>query len=182
MIEFKSLKEAIAYHTNCVVCQAKLSMNDRDLADRFSTNDDELIFYISPNLRDTITISKETDQITHIYEGWLGSRFIHGLSFHCEECCQFAYNFQIHMDLGLKKITGIFLNSESISIEDGKDLHEIKNIYSTKKTEYSYFPNELGDPMQTSGYKGSIEFPLIPLNLIKPMETVARIRKLIIYT
>jgi len=192
MIQFKTFLEAISYHTNCVICQEKLSINDRDLVDydtKLSINDrvckpEKISFYISQRNDDIVSLDTNTDEISFVAPEYSASHgvFIHGLTLHCEDCCQFAYNIQIHMDLGQKKLIEIFLNSESISVEDGRDLHEIKNIYAMKKTEYNYFPNELAEPQQESKYKGRIIFPLIPLNLINPMETVNRIRNLIIYT
>jgi len=98
--------------------------------------------------------------------------FMHALNLNCQKCCQFAYTVQLHVDLGKKLFMGAYLNSESISLELDGAVHEIKNIYATKKTIYSRFPGSLQ----------SMEIPLIDLDLKNPQEAIARIKKLIIFS
>lgn len=101
-------------------------------------------------------------------------KFMHGLSMECMSCCQFSYNIQLHMDIIKRKIVGIFLNSENISIEDHGMIHEIKNIYATDETFYACFPKD--------GTDKRIILPLIPLDLKYPQNTINRIKSLLIFS
>src|SRR5512143_1133694 len=49
---------------------------------------------------------------------------IFGVSASCTKCSQYGFVLQIHLDFKEWMATGIFLNSESISIEEGDTLHE----------------------------------------------------------
>lgn len=101
-----------------------------------------------------------------------GGFFMHALRINCQSCCQFSYALQVHVDLSSKKLAGVFLNSESITVEDGGVAYEIKNIYSTNITEYHYF-SALGSSSKP------ITLPLVELDVYKPMDTINRIRKLL---
>jgi hypothetical protein len=182
MKQFKSFLEAASYHPNCIFCQKTLTIVGRDLVDTDDHDDNSISFYLSSLVNDIITFNKYTEKVSHISPEYNTGHgvFIHGLTFHCDACCQFAYNIQIHIDTELLKLIGIYLNSESLSIEDGADLHEIKNIYSFNRTEYSYFRGILAADADVPD-QNSINLPLVPLNLNNPIETVNRIRNLIIF-
>lgn len=101
-----------------------------------------------------------------------------GISMTCPKCHQFSYVIQLQIDMTLNVVTGIYLNSELISVEESDAVHEIRNIYTTNMTEYVYLPAE-GKINWNKDKK--ITIPLIPLNLKEPMETISRIKKLIIF-
>lgn len=198
MIQFHSFKAALNHQPNCPLCAKPTHINDRDLAyDWESEGCDRkarFAFFINKSEDDTITIDPETDEVdlvlrqrmpdtlydytkqtyyapaTPIYNGTL----IHGLTIDCKNCCQYSYTLQIHFNLTEKRLAKIVLNSENISIEDGSMVHEIKNLYSMNKTEYSSFSKE-GDSHKSA-------LPLLPLDLDNPQDTIARIRKLLVFS
>jgi len=199
--KFNSFKEAIGYRYTCPLCTSNLYINDRDLA-RDLINDhghessgdtSKISFFISLIEKDTISIDLETDEVQIIFNDrmsktiWTGpgtpkiqappiynGRFMHGLTIDCKNCCQYSFTLQIHFNLLNKVLSGIYLNSETISIEDGNIVHEIKNSYAAQVTYYSYFMKD--------GDSKKLPLPLIPLNLLDPKETVARIRNLLIFS
>ncbi len=106
----------------------------------------------------------------------------------CTQCCQYGYVLQVYIDWKEWGVVGIYLNSESISIEEGSTLHEIKNIYATEKTEYDKFTKmEIDEEnLKMSGYMGrrnsTITFPLMPLDVKNPQALLNRIKTLIIFS
>lgn len=198
MQEFYSFKEALAYHTHCYVCKSKLEINERDLVmeyDRYGTQ--RLSFSLSPGSDDILFINMANNhvelvltyqpQIVYSSGGQLSGhsptgpsiniyngKFIHGLDLGCNNCCQFSYTLQIHIDLSEQKLIVIILNSETISIEDNDMVHEIRNVYPLNQTVYDYFSKDGGE--------NKCVLPLVPLDLNNPKETVTRIRKLLIFS
>lgn len=198
-LKFHSFKEAGNYRTTCPLCNNPLHINDRDLATdyghEFRGGKPRISFFVNQREDDTITIDPETDEVELILSNRLpeelltdlspaaqkimappvyNGRFMHGLTIDCKSCCQYAFTLQIHFNLTDKSLFGTYLNSESISIEEGEMVHEIKNSYATQITYYSYFDKE-GDSKRLS-------LPLIPLDLSDPKETVARISNLLIFS
>jgi hypothetical protein len=110
---------------------------------------------------------------------------IFGVSASCTKCSMYSYVLQIHLDFKDWMAKYIFLNSESISIEEGETLHEIRNVYGTEKTEYDRFTKvEVDDgTVKMSGYSGrrnsTITFPLMPLDPKNPKALLNRIKTLI---
>jgi len=178
MKQFKTFLEAIEYHPKCVLCDYKMDINDRDLATdmgyEFRENKQKISFFVFSNRDDTVTIDPETNEVDFSLKNIAGGTFYHGLTIDCKSCCQFSYTIQVKIDLKNQILMGTFLNSETISVEDSDIVHEIKNIYATEKTEYAYFSQSGGSKKAT--------FPLIPLNLMAPQETISRIRKLLIFS
>lgn len=202
MKQFKSLLEAIFFHTLCPLCQKKMEINDRDLAVEYGYDEGcdsarRLSFYLNQREDDIVTV----DIVSGLVEIQLRERtppmpnaaqlaglaplpqsiiqvisgkFIHGLTVDCKSCCQYSYTIQIHFDLTNKNVSGVFLNSESVSIEEGDMVHEIKNVYAVEQTEYACFPRD--------GSSKRSCIPLIPLDMNHPKETVSRIRKLLIFS
>lgn len=199
MKQFSTFLQAIKYQSHCVLCKGLMSISNRDQAldykHRFWGEKELVSFYLAANTDDIITIDPDTEEIelfisnsdikgvTGLYTPRFSSKknytikdgtFIHGLEIACRSCCQFSYTLQIWINLNLKKLGAIFLNSESLTLEDNKTVHEIKNLYSIDRTEYTYFPND--------GKSKKITFPLISLNLLNPRETLSRLKKLLIFS
>jgi len=103
-------------------------------------------------------------------------------------CSKYGFTLQVHLRLDEGKVIGIYLNSESISIEEEDILHEIKNNYSTEKTEYDRFSRVEIDnnTVKASGWagrrNGTILFPLMPLDLREPDKLLQRVKNLVIYS
>lgn len=193
MIQFLSFKRAINYRQECPLCQCQMDINDRDLATDYEGKE-RLTFFLNRNEDDTIAINSETDEVelifskrmpdklydytkqsyyapvTPIYNGTL----IQALTIDCKHCCQYSYTLQIYFNLTEKKLAKTILNSESLTVEDGSMVHEIKNVYSMERTEYCCFSKE-GDSKKSA-------IPLIPIDLDNPKETIFRIRKLLIFS
>jgi hypothetical protein len=200
MKQFHSFKSALEYQERCPLCQGFTHINDRDLAADigydYRGEGQRVTFYVNRREDDTITINPATDEVelilanrmpdkiydatTHsittaqpslpIYNG----KLLHALTIDCKNCCQYSYTLQLHFDLAEERLTGIFLNSETLSIENDAIVHEIKNVYSAEETRYTYFLKD--------GVEKSSILPLVPLNLTNPNETVSRIRKLLVFS
>jgi hypothetical protein len=115
------------------------------------------------------TISKST---INNYNGTL----YEGLDVRCCNCTHFSYTIQLVIDIAKEyRIQQLFLNSEMIIWLDEKGLaYEIRNAYTIGKTEcFSFNGNKRGQ---------QISIPLIPLNLSNPEETLARIKKLNLFS
>jgi hypothetical protein len=107
-----------------------------------------------------------------------GGLNIRRLNIACSSCSKYAYLVQVHISLDSNKIVALILNSESASIEDGVKLYEIKNIYTTEKTEMSTFHTHLS---YQRGALDKVELPLVPLDLQNPLKTVERIKSLLVF-
>lgn len=200
MKQFYSFKSAIEHHVNCPSCQSLLQINDRDLAVdlgyRYREGKEKITFHLDQREQDTITIDPETEEVEIILHNRLpfttlgvngipakhypvvtptyDGKFYHALTLDCKYCCKYSYTLQLQFSLKPCKLLGAYLNSENLSLEEGKVVHEIKNVYATEQTHYTHFAKD-GDCKR-------ITLPLIPLNLDNPQETVNRIRKLLIFS
>jgi hypothetical protein len=85
---------------------------------------------------------------------------------------------QVHISLEHGRLIALVLNSEAVSIEEGAKLYEVKNIYTTEKTEMSTFHTRLS---QQRGALDKVELPLVPLDLQNPLKTVERIKNLLVF-
>jgi hypothetical protein len=204
MIKFYCFLEGLHYHSRCPVCRKQMEVNDRDLVARLEYPlghpYQKFAFHIGKSSDDIMYLDPHTEEVeiefTRNREDYaLGSHgtfkpygysgqiythstydgmFYHALTLNCNSCCQYHYTLQLHTDLTERRLVGTYLNSESINVVDGEQVHEIKNIYSTEKTEYACFPKDGSSKKQS--------MPLIPLNISDPKETVARIKKLLIFS
>lgn len=196
MIKFYCFLEGLHYRSKCPLCNKQMEINDRDLVERveYPTGHpyQRFVFYIGKTTDDVMELDPHSEEITvrhqrtmetiyglksmsaagnyTIYNGL----FYHALTINCNSCCQYHYTLQVHADLTEGRLAGTYLNSETISVEESGIVHEIKNVYSTEKTEYACFPKD------GSSKRSSI--PLIPMNLSDPKETVSRIKKLLIFS
>lgn len=100
---------------------------------------------------------------------------------HCYECSCYVYVLQVHIDWTAQKIIDIVLNSERFSLERGPVLHEIKNIYTTEKTEYTTFTNYESEDDKPND-KQTTTLPLIPMDLENPDKTLNRIKTLVVFS
>jgi len=99
--------------------------------------------------------------------------FITGRKVACR-CNCYEYSLQLHIDLKEHHLSKIILNSETVTIEDGEDVHEIRNIYTMDKTEYTRISkNKSFD---------TLKIPLVSENLFNPQETLIRLKKLLIFS
>jgi hypothetical protein len=102
-----------------------------------------------------------------------GGTLFEGIDISCRNCNRFSYTIQMIIDVEKEhRITSLFLNSEDITINDGTTAHQIRNVYTTKTTEYRHHtkPHMHGK---------TISFPLMELNLKDPQETLSRIKNLL---
>ncbi len=199
MIKFYSFLEALRYRSKCPLCDKSMEINDRDLVSRVEYpighpyqkfgfhigkgSDD--IMYLNPTTEKVeVEYSRRSDAFAtlgnNIYSGRLpvpheySGMFYHALTLNCNVCCRYHYTLQVHANLTEGCLAGTYLNSESVSVEESETVHEVKNVYSTDKTEYACFPKDGSSKRQS--------MPLIPLNLTDPKETISRIRKLLIFS
>lgn len=201
MKRFYSFIAGLTHYTKCPLCSKGMEINDRDLVERIEYptghSYQRFSFQLSRNNDDILVINPETEEVEiryskrsnfqTTYGGSISSyagqtytpttysgMFMHGLTINCSSCCQFSYTLQLHIDLNEGKLIGTYLNSETVSVEEGSNVHEIKNVYSMDKTEYTCFT--------ANGSEKTSSIPLIPLNIDDPKETVTRIRKLLIFS
>ena len=103
----------------------------------------------------------------------------------CGNCHQFSYTIQIVVDISTMMLGNIQLNSEFVCYEepDGS-VHEIRNAYPFGETIYTNFEQMVAKspylPVKSPYDRFTI--PLIPINFNDPKETVARIKKLVVFS
>ncbi|CAM6006092.1 unnamed protein product [Sphagnum balticum] len=150
------------------MCKAKLEVNDRDLATDMGyeyrrKKSGTLSFFIDQRGQEIITIDPMNGDVDLTVVGFpeeeyyivgagnvslpkfnktrqfSNGRFMHALSIDCKNCSQYGYVLQIHVDLTVRKVAGLYLNSEWITIERDDIMYEIKDNYVTQKTYYSCY-------------------------------------------
>lgn len=208
MKEFKSLYDGITYRSMCPICNSTMQINNRDLSDHFPQSpwydkngdiyldiaineypvlkihiDDNALTFLSH--KDVIIPKKYIKNsrnpngvVTYNNSFTAISTYYQGINIECEKCCQYSFTLQILIDVTNKKMAGVFLNSEDISIDPYAkgtldDNYYIKNIYATECTEYKHY--------MADGTIKSAVLPIIPLNIYKPLETLNRIKSLLIF-
>ncbi len=196
MKPLRSFKEAINYQSGCPLCGAQLHINDRDLATDYGHDyrggTPRISFFINQREDDTVTVDPETGEVELLLRNRMpakipdfnqppqpiplpvyNGKLIHALHLNCNSCCQYSFTLQVHLNLTESKLEAIFLDSEQLSIEEDSMVHEINNSYAMERTSYSYFDKE--------GDSKKLTLPLITLDLSNPKETIARIRKLLVF-
>lgn len=186
MKQFKNLDEAFHYHSTCPVCSGTMKTNYSQLLT--SDGKTTIVFQLKD---DSIEADYYGDDIKWYSERSTNSQYVldfFGISIVCDGCSKYSYTLRVCADRPKEKITSIHLNSESLSVEKNDELHEIKNIYSIKRTEYVKFTKveEHTEVLSMSGWlsrrNGSISLPLIPLDLSNPEKTIDRIKGLIVFS
>ena len=201
MIKFKSIQDALDYRTFCPVCHNSLSIDDKyglmikkeyDSKNKITliwkSNQDELVINLNGDRIESLTKKVVSSTIYglpgcivgHGYTSIENGTMYTSLSVGCNDCCQYSYVVQVLVNISKKVIDNIVLNSELITIEDDEVIHEIRNIYTTDKTEYSWF--KTGQDEEDPIDEKSIILPLVPLDLVCPEKTVERVRNLILFS
>lgn len=187
MKPFKSIAEALSYQKICPICEEYMTIDLLGALGR----DDNIVWALSPN---ELCINVDTSEVkiieravTYPKVNWPHTTKPHvasGLEFVrlgmvCEDCYQYEYVIQIVVDLDKKKIINMYLNSETITIEDDtQTIHEIANSYAFEETEYGSFPRSKGRGAIYPKCDKCIKLPLIPLDIHDPLKAVARIKAL----
>ena len=212
MKQFASLTDGLNYVTVCPMCHTPTDINDLD-ADlmpisvpyetphnkdlkgklQFDLYDTDILNLdietgTAELIRDAMMSSYNTSQM------YAGGTLLVRLGVDCNDCCQYNYLLQLHIDLTKMALIKTVLDSETLSIEKGDVVHEIKNSYVKDETMY-YIVNRsrslatqmTSDGMQeiqqlTDTVDKSITLPLFPLDLLNPEETLQRITKLIVFS
>lgn len=201
MIKFKSIQDALAYRPFCPICYERMEVDNKygaqvrreyDSEEKITliwkSNQDELIINLNNDRVESLTKKVRSSAIFGLPGQIIGFEYTPvengimytSLAVGCEGCFQYSYVVQILVDISRKMIDSVILNSELISVEDKETLHEIRNVYTTDKTEYSWFKTgqSEGEPVDEK----SIILPLVPLDLSCPEKTVERIRNLILFS
>lgn len=196
MKQFKNLFEVLEYQPICPLCQervmpvsANLNYDENKVIATLTIgnitlvvdchNNNVLQYSESSSMNGVYTIG--TQMVTALPSGnyaLLKGNNVFRLNMTCDKCSRYGYLTQVHVDGEQYRVTGLFLNSESISIEEGTKLYEVKNVYAVDKTELSIFHQHLSSKR---GAVNKIEFPIIPLDLQNPMKTIDRIKNLIAF-
>ena len=192
MKQFKNLFEVINYHSKCPFCSSRMH------ADMGLNYDENSVTAYLQFGNTHLTVDCYTNSIIKIdtvssvtFAGgppiFMGSSLndlsvggvnIRRINISCDNCSKYAYLTQIHISLDNQKIVALVLNSESASIEEGAKLYEIKNIFTTEKTEMATFHTHLS---RQRGALDKVELPLVPLDLQNPLKTVERIKSLLVF-
>lgn len=207
-MKFHLIRQALEYQSHCPICSSPMLIDDHyaeaktDWQDGKQTlkliwrSEDGEKMVLDPDSSHIVFVEKffAPEYVTgtnyggqpslkgakKIYDGHLYERM--GMT--CDDCCKYHYLVKFVIDVGMKTLIDIELNSETISLEDGKGtIHEIKNIYPIKETQYAYFPK--GDRIYLDGThvgEKSISLPLIPLDVYNPTKTLERIRTLVLFS
>lgn len=109
-----------------------------------------------------------------------GYQYLH-LGVACKSCHKYDYTLQLIICVKPLAMKQIIFNSERLVFQEGEwsERRELRNVYTTKKTTYSYFPEpKLGvvrDELKQ-------DFPLLSLNREDPNKTLERVKNLLIFT
>lgn len=198
MLQFSSFSNALRYQLHCPICKSKLEPDrykhayyddggtkisclmgdDFNISIDLDTEKVEIILdrpksYLTNNISSYNPYS--TTPPSYNYNG----QVLQGLKINCNDCFQYSYTLQVHIDLTAAQLTKVFLNSEVITTEDKTGVHELHNNYSLDKTYYRYYPKHHDSIIES---KNAIEIPVIPLNLQNPLETISRVKNLVIFS
>jgi hypothetical protein len=208
MKQFENLMEAVTYHRFCYACNIILDHNLQlnidpnecvykwNLSDNVDSEVDEWVT-INAYSNDIVYFEQsrrakyEIDEIFHnkynstisggptkyTKKSRLYGTLYESIHIQCGKCAKFSYTIQVVLDLMQNRCAGIFLNSEHICYVDDKHyMHGIRNHYALSETCYNFTtPDGISN-------KKNIVVPLIPVDLKNPAETVARIKKLAIFS
>lgn len=185
-MNFSSVLDALKYRQVCPLCFTTLTFDDRD--HQVINNDGILTLEIN-GIDSSISIDLTT-QFCVINQTMVANvnkfEYISGyhyfrLSLDCSRCEYYNITFQLIGFVSGSKcnVQNVVLNSETISLEDidTSYVHEIRNCYTTKKTEYTYYP-KVGSAKEDKSYT----FPLILLNLEDPYHTLRKIKTLLVFS
>lgn len=194
MKQFSCLNEAFSHQNDCPFCHAiitrgyaSITMNGGETLVEFSIGKLTMTLdYNSGELREYKNTSSFQEVVTKSYPVYASNGSAHSVSpsgkqlfgvyCSCNQCGRYTYTLQIHIDMGLSKIVGIFLNSETLCFEEESNLYEIRNVYSSEKTEYKVFDNDAVSETKT------LNLPLIPLDRSDPNKTLERVKTLVLFS
>ncbi len=184
MKQFKNLDEAFHHHHSCPFCNEPMKLGYSRLLVLESKT--IVTFQVGDA---TIDVDYyDNDVIWHSEKSKPSKLEMFRVLTTCDSCSKYGYVLQVHVDSDVMKVIGIYLNSETFSIELGDELYEIKNLYSTGKTTYDKFDrvNIDTETVKASGWSGrrnsTISFPLIPMDINNPEKTLDRIKGLVIFS
>lgn len=210
MKQFKNLHEAFNYQSRCPLCSEPIEVDYKEQIANDSWDKPKIVTIFQLSGGDEISIDYYTNEVRSYTEAksynyahgspsvakycsgnyniYKSGTLFFGVNASCLGCSKYGFTLQIAVDWASTLASGIFLNSESVSIEDGDALYEIKNIYATEKTTYDKFTKvDIDDgTVKMSGFQGrqnsTITFPLMPLDPKNPRALLDRIKKLIIFS
>lgn len=182
MKEFNNLHEAFGYQTKCPFCSHRTHIT----CDKIES------IYEPHKTIEKVTLRTGTIQFVidghdnTVYECYSGSAKFSGIfmfSLHglCESCSKYSFSIGISIDITNMKVVSLFLNSETFSIEEGSRLSEIRNVYTTEKTEYTTFTNYESEDAKPHDKQTTV-LPLIPMDLENPDKTLNRIKTLVLFS
>lgn len=192
-IYFSSILDAMSYRKQCPFCLHNLDFSDSDLICRdmesgeveLDAGADNTIIVNIHNQQIEIkekmqfpVISGDGAIVRKTYSK-LSNREFFRIKLECPKCSCYSIAFQLIIDLINNRMEPLVLNSETFTIEDldTKYVHEIRNVYSTQETEYTFYP-KVGSSDEDKSYT----FPLIPLDLTDPYHTLRRIKTLLVFS
>lgn len=99
----------------------------------------------------------------------------------CKSCHKYDYTLQLVICVKPLVMARIALNSERLVFQEGEwsERRELRNVYTTKRTTYSYFPEPKLGAVRNELKQ---ELPLIPFNREDPNKTLERVKNLLIFT
>jgi hypothetical protein len=176
MKEFKNLQEAFGHQTKCPFCthRTQLAYNRiESIYGRDKTT--EIVTLKTGSIQFVIDGIDNTMLECHSGGSILSGVMMFSVFGTCTNCTRYAFALGVSVDITNKKLTSLFLNSETFSFEKAEALHEIRNVYTTGKTEYVYFPAD------AAGSTGTVTLPLIPFDVAAPEKTLDRIKGLLVF-
>lgn len=201
MKKFTSLSEALAHKPTCPCCHENLSFDADVVSKTNSSGFDDItitfnfentlleVDYVTGHVKkycETRSLEKvyrtDHEKPAYIYGNFQPFANIFGATVSCHSCRDYRYLLQIHTSK--EKITDIYLNVEYLSLKDSSGtLHEIKNNFFVKTTEYTYFrPYPKGSKSSGFEINNTITLPLIELSASDPQKTLNKIKTLIIFS
>jgi uncharacterized protein YbaR (Trm112 family) len=179
MITFTSLKHALNFIIHCPVCNERLFLDSKNQHEDISrikfplsnkTNDAYVVHIDTGN----VLLIKEDNQKTQKKFLNFNGIFWSTLLVDCQECSKFSTVYSVQFDTTKPEITRVDLNFMSVTFEENNLISEVRTYYELEETWFITY--------DSAGKTRTTKFPMIDINLNNPDETLARIRKLVIFS
>lgn len=190
--EFLSIDDGLNYMIRCPNCNSLMEINDRDAEVKTITNSNATItskLEFDLYSADLLIVDFESGSCeikSDSYNLYSGGVLHQRLGIECNDCCQYYYVLNLKIDLETMLVSGLYLDSETLTVEKDHIVYEIKNSYSIGQTHYSVIKRIREAKGKVTHIIDSIDktidLPLVPLDVFNPDETLKRINNLIIFS
>lgn len=187
MIRFSNIRQGINHQRMCPICRNELGVpnvvyESDDLKAQLIHvpfqvgNVSSVAVDIDSGIVKAVSPWKDGEPALLPY-GFKSGDIFQGITIECSFCTGFSYTLLLKFYAGDQIVLNeVCLNSEQVRVKLGKFIHSIRNVHSLNETTYRCV--NLQEPTDIK----QETIPLVPLNLQNPRETLARIKKLLVFS